>query len=345
MLPPSRIALVDARGCDAGLLLAADATTGARLRLRSVLPLLAAGVIVTAVAVDGYFRLRADVLRTNPAFSEVDVSATLFPISLTLVLVRADNEFAPWRTTDREIVSSVALWRRMHLMHWNSVPEGLRTRALDNMLTHYSAELFSPQQWDRMTVEDWDRVPQPVRTVAYRHMIDFWSGFYALGATYAIPPRRVADTLAAIVMTESWFDHRAHFTNAHGNQDLGLAQASDFARRRVRELYATGAVDVTFDDADYFDPWKATRFAALWMNLLLGEAGGDLDTATAAYHRGIASAGDARGQQYLQLVRQRLTRYIRNNEAPVAWAYVWRRARDLAPQYWPWLQPRSSSAR
>jgi hypothetical protein len=226
----------------------------------------------------------------------------------------------------------------MHLMHWNSVPDRLRTLALDNMLARYHRELLSPQQWDRMTAEDWDRVPQPVRTLAYRHMIDFWSGYYRLGAEYGIPARQIADVLAAIVMSESWFDHRAHFINARGNRDLGLAQASDYARQRVRELYASGVVDATFEDADYYNPWRATRFATVWLKLLIDEANGDLDTAIAAYHRGIASAHDARGDEYLHTVRRRLTRYIRNIDAPAAWSYVWRRGRILAHEAWPWLR-------
>jgi hypothetical protein len=36
-------------------------------------------------------------------------------------------------------------------------------------------------------------------------------------------------------------------------------------------------------------------------------------------------------------VQRRRRRFIRNQDAPEAWSWVWRRARDIEAEEWPWL--------
>jgi hypothetical protein len=209
------------------------------------------------------------------------------------------------------------------------------------MLRRYRPILMRPDKWDAMTAAEWDEVPQPMRTLAYRQMMAYWVGYYDVGRDYGLPPRVVSNMLSAIVMTESWFEHRAVGINRDGSRDVGPGGASEYARRRLRELFYLGLVDVRLDDEMYDNPWMATRFVALWMALMLDEAGGDLVLAVRAYHSGIEEASDSLGTDYLGTVRRRLTVFIRNQTPPPGWDYVWRKGRELEREEWPWLSGRA----
>jgi hypothetical protein len=298
----------------------------------------AAGIAIVAEVALGEFERRY-ALDPPPPVAEVHVREVVLderPVALT---VTAGRTKVPFTTTYDAVRSDLTVWRQMHFDDWDTVPAPLRAEGLDAMLARFDDVLASPAVWDRMGPLEWDLVPQPVRAMAFRHMAEYWSGYYGVGAEYGIPRRTMADVLAALVMSESWFDHRAVNVNRWGNRDLGVAQAADATRQRLAVLHEQGAVDLQLSDEDYFDPWKGTRFVAVWMGLLLEEVGGDLDTAIAAYHRGVSAAHDSRGQDDRHAVKRRLRRFIRNEDAPPAWDDLWRRDAILVAQQRPWMPP------
>jgi hypothetical protein len=301
---------------------------------RVLLGLLLATLFVAA----GLAWLSASVATAPPAVPAPSVHAAFVDTApLTVTISAPPNWQVPWPTTTDALLQDTSLWRMMHVADWNRVPDDLRERGLEAMLTRYQSILVSPPAWDAMTADDWDEVPQPIRMMAYRHMAAYWAGYYDVGGPEGLPPALVADTIQAIIMSESWFEHRTVAVNANGTRDLGLAGASDFARVRLRQLRTADLVDFAPDDASYFNPWVSTRFAALWFKLVLREAGGDLDRAIGAYNRGIALAEDAIGLDYRAMVHRRRTVFMHNQNAPVAWDYIWHRTRDIERQAWPWM--------
>jgi hypothetical protein len=65
---------------------------------------------------------------------------------------------------------------------------------------------------------------------------------------------------------------------------------------------------------------------AVWFELMLQEAGGDLDLAVRTYHRGWSLASRGKGEAYLANVICLRRRYIRNENASPAWQFLFARA-------------------
>jgi hypothetical protein len=57
------------------------------------------------------------------------------------------------------------------------------------------------------------------------------------------------------------------------------------------------------------------------------------------------SARDALGTRYVEMVLSRLHRFIKNQDAPTAWDYVWQKGRLAEWEDWPWLAPGTSGRR
>lgn len=225
-------------------------------------------------------------------------------------------------TTMERLSSDPFLWRNMHFDDWDRIPAAPRADALDSMLGRYATALAGPDVWAQLTAADWDVVPQPVRAVVFPRMVAHWARVYGLTNIYALSPALVIDTLSAVMMAESWFEHRGVNVNAWGNRDVGLGGCSDHCRRTLAKMAETRDVDFTVAEEDYFNPWHATRALVVWFGLELVRADGDLDVAVRAYHRGFPSAMDAKGDAYLATVGRLRSRYFRGSTASPTWRVV-----------------------
>jgi len=233
-----------------------------------------------------------------------------------------------------EIVRDPILWNRMNFDDWDAVPERVRLAGLERMIARYRRAASGPLVWEAMTPDDWDHVPQPVRAMAFLGIANHWAARRGVGKAHRLPPREVADTLASLIMVESWFEHRAVAVDIAGNRDLGLAQASDFFRAHLEYLNREGRLDFGLTEGDYFNPWCSIRAGAVWLDFMIDEAGGDLDLAVRAYRKGIAAARRGEAEDYALNLKRKRERYVRNQGAPPTWDFLWRRLRprlDPAP--------------
>jgi hypothetical protein len=234
--------------------------------------------------------------------------------------ITADWQKVPMIVPAHYLESSSWYWIRMHFDDWDRVPSGVRSVAVANMRRRYAHVLENPRQWDRMEADDWDLVPQPLRAMAFIQMIRYWSGYYRVGSAFDLPRGTVTNTMGAIMMVESWFEHRAVSTSRSGNRDVGLGQMSDWTRERLGSLFETGRIDFApVNDAGYFNPWQATRMVAIWFDLMLDEHRGDLDSAIRAYHRGSPEARAGAGEDYLTNVLNKRRTFMRGESRSATW--------------------------
>ena len=230
-------------------------------------------------------------------------------------------------TTADGLRSDHVLWRQMHFDDWDHVPVPLREEALSLMIRANREVFEGPRLWRTMRPSRWDVVPQPIRAMSYLRMIWYWARYERVGVEFGFEPEDLAPTIAAIVMAESWFEHRAVNSNEYG-RDLGLAQCSDFCRDQIVRMALGGEIAFFPIEPDYFNPWTATRIATVWFERELLRSVGNIELAIRAYHRGQDAAMDDRGDAYLQRVLRLRERYIRTQRASPTWAFL---AKAIAP--------------
>ncbi|MFA4819391.1 MAG: transglycosylase SLT domain-containing protein [Candidatus Aenigmatarchaeota archaeon] len=230
------------------------------------------------------------------------------PLGVTLTVNWVKVSFS---TTQRGIKHDGIFWRNAHFDDWDVVPNGLSEKGLQKMLEKYGNFIQNKDIWEKMSYNEWDIVPQPVRSMAFMKMLDYWSGIHESCRT-----EDGSDTLKAIVMGESWFEHRA-INQQKGNIDIGLPGASNYARKAINRIYKR---DIR--DEDYFNPYIATEAAALWFGRMLQEARCDRNLAVRAYYKGIRRARDGDGTEYLENINRIRNEYIRNMGNSQAWQFL-----------------------
>jgi hypothetical protein len=233
------------------------------------------------------------------------------------------------------------VWARMHFEDWDRLAAQERAQPLRALLDRTGAVVRAGDCWPVMSAFDWDDVPQPIRAVAILGVVEYWTRFYSVGEQYEHPIPDMVQVAQAIVMSESWFEHRAVLTNPDGSRDIGMAGASAYARRVITEWYVRGLVDFTLSDDQYFNPWHAGRFVAYWFDLMIHEADGDVDLAIRAYNRGIGRARRGEGDEYLAAVRRRRRQFMQGESRSPTWNTIVRWRDDLSDTHRPRCRPGS----
>jgi hypothetical protein len=254
-----------------------------------------------------------------PAVPRIQPAALLFDMTPVRVQTTVEWQKAFVTVPRWQFLRDHTIWLRMQFEDWDVLPADTRRSGLRRLLDRYGSLATDRHAWRTMTADDWDAVPQPARVMAIAGMIEYWVGHYRVGADAGLDHQLVLHTVKAIAMSESWFEHRAVYRNADGSLDIGLGGASDFARRTIRRWYVDGRCDFTMTDADYYNPWLASRWIAFWFQTMLQEASGDLDLAIRAYNKGLGDALRGEGDDYLAGVRRRRRRYFEGPSHSPTW--------------------------
>ena len=226
----------------APLALAPSARRGSRIVLAIAMTALSVSVLSGLVWVHRFATSIDAAAPVRPPTPLVSLS-NLTPVAITLT--------TPAWTKVRDVVTvdqlntDHRLWRQMHLGDWDGVSAAYREPALEAMIRAHRDLFRGPARWRTMTAADWDEIPQPIRALVYLRMIWYWSRMEGVGAEFGLEPEQAAQTIGAIVMAESWFEHRAINVNSWGNRDVGLAQCSDFCRAEIEAMIARTVISTS----------------------------------------------------------------------------------------------------
>lgn len=301
-----------------------DAAARSRGRLWKGLLVSAVLLTLALAAAYGWLRLRQWVNATDaPRVAAPDIVEALTERrDVQITITTPDWKTVPKVVPLQRLSWDTSIWQEMHFGDWDRLTADLREPALRRMARVYAPLLRDPSAWREITPEDWSRVPQPIRAVAFLRMAHHWATARQVGVEFGLDPVRMGQTIGAIVMAESWFDHRAMHVNPWGNRDMGLAQCSDYCRRTLEQMAAAGEIPFAPIEGEYFDPSVATWVATVWFERELRLSEGDVKRAIRAYHRGQHNAMDEKGTAYLANVLRLRERYVITQRTSASWGFL-----------------------
>lgn len=222
------------------------------------------------------------------------------------------DSFSRMSETMRNQISDIfPLDPEMPIKAWSVIPPGMIEEEMSKLYDRYSELINNRDAWKCMNIDAWSRVHAPARIAAFSEMVDFWVDYYGAGKKSGISKKEMSNTLNAIMIGESYFDHTA--TN---RGDYGVSQISTATRATMKKWFKNGrknGIDFNFGDRDYMNPYNSIR-AGVWLfsEILENEAGGDLKLAIGAYNAGIRDAKKKtkRAMRYQKGIERIIDRYL-----------------------------------
>ena len=224
-------------------------------------------------------------------------------------------------TTRQAVKADHTLWRRMHFEDWDKLPRELMEAGLANLLKRYGQSLTIHWHGRGCNLPlGSDPATRPGDGVLEHHQVT------GTNATRSDSGTALTDVSSPTPFRPSrWLSLgssiRAINVNVDGSRDIG---------RRALRLRPARHSEVACPWPDRFcahggrvpRPLQSSTDAEVRFQIMLDEADRDLDLAIRAYNQRYRRALRGEGQEYLESVKRRRRRFIRNDGTSRAWRFL-----------------------